>query len=152
MRNGRAVLTAFIFLATFGVTPAAPGRADSPPKPRETWVTPDRKPEDCGWYRTADAKHWSDKMKAAAEKECYIVEEWRAFVTARQACSSDKDCGLVPSDCPFGCMNVPVAAVHATAVKKKQEDLEKKLDGRCKSKCQPVTRTVCEEGWCVGAR
>jgi hypothetical protein len=104
----------------------------------------------CGWYRTADPKYWSDKQKAAAEKECHVVEEWRAFVIARQSCSRDKDC-VVSSDCPFGCVNVPVAAVQAKAVTEKQAELRKKLDGHCKYKCRPVTRTVCEEGWCVGA-
>ena len=114
-------------------------------------MTPERKPKDCGWYRTADPKHWPDKEKAAAEKECHVIEEWRAFVTAHQSCSTDKDCAVVASDCPFGCMNVPVAAAHAKAVTEKQTQLRKKLDTDCVYKCRPVTRTACEKGWCVGA-
>jgi hypothetical protein len=114
-------------------------------------VTPARTPKKCDWYRTADPRHWSDEQKAAAEKECHIVEEWRAFVTDHQKCATDKDCVVVRSNCPFGCMNVPVAAVHAKAVEEKEADLRKKLDGECMYKCRPVTRTVCQDGWCVGA-
>jgi hypothetical protein len=87
----------------------------------------------------------------AAEKECRVLEEWRAFVTGRQACSVDKDCVLVESNCPFGCRNVPVAAIHAKVVAEKQRELKKQLDVDCKYKCRPVARTVCEKGWCVGA-
>jgi hypothetical protein len=146
MTTGRALLFA---IAALG----AGGAAGSAPKgpPRETWVTPERRPKDCGWYRTADPEHWSDAQKAAAERECRVLEEWQAFVTARQACSADKDCALVESDCPFGCMNVPVAAAHAKVIAEKQRELQKKMDVVCKYKCQPVTRTVCEKGWCVGA-
>jgi hypothetical protein len=130
----------------------AASRSDpAPGPPRETWVTPARTPKDCGWYRTADPKYWSDKQKAEAEKECHVVEEWRSFVTAHQSCSVDKDCAVVPSDCPFGCMNVPVAAVHANAVTAKQTELRKKLDTDCMYKCRPVTQTKCQKGWCVGA-
>jgi len=49
-------------------------------------------------------------------------------------------------------MNVPVAAAHAKVVTEKQRELWKKLDGDCKYRCRPLTHTVCEEGWCVGAR
>ena len=120
-------------------------RADS----RETWVTPEQEVNDCDWYRTADPKYWSDEQKAAAERRCRMVEEWRAFVTERQRCSSDRDCVLVASNCPFGCVNVPVAATHAKAVIGKQDELRKKLGRDCKSRCRPVTRALCEEGWCV---
>ena len=141
---------AVVALGTGGAIAAS--RPDpSPGPPRETWVTPERQPKDCGWYRTADPKYWSDKQKVAAEKECHVVEEWRAFMTAHQGCSTDNDCAVVPSDCPFGCMNVPVAAVHAKALTEKQTALRKRLDADCKYKCRPVTRTVCEAGWCVGA-
>src|SRR5262245_50836275 len=148
MMIARGVVLAVVALGTAGAIAAS--RPDpSPGPPRETWVTPERTPKDCGWYRTAD---WPAKQKAAAEKECHVVEEWRAFVTARQACSTDKDCAAVASDCPFGCMNVPVASVHAKAVTDKQTELWKKLDSDCMYKCRPVTRAVCEKGWCVGAR
>lgn len=132
---------------------AAIGASRSNPSarpPRETWVTPERKPMDCGWYRTADPKYYSDEQKAASEKQCRIVEEWRAFVTAHQACSTNKDCTVVASDCPFGCMNVPVAAVHANAVAEKQAELRGRLASTCSYKCKPVVKTACEKGWCVG--
>lgn len=90
-------------------------------------------------------------MKAAYEKRCHVEEEWRVFVTARQGCSTNNDCVVVAADCPFGCMNVPVAAVHAKAVMDKQTELSTKLELRCVYKCQAVTQAVCEGGWCVGA-
>ena len=147
----RSLLLAALVLVAVGTTPFAFGN-DAQAGPRETWVTPGRSPLDCGWYRTADPKRWSPKRKAAAEKTCRIVEEWRSFVTAHQDCSSDKDCVLVRSSCPFGCMNVPVGAAHAKALEQLQADLQEKLDDDCKYKCPPVTRTVCENGWCVGSR
>jgi hypothetical protein len=117
---------------------------------RKTWVTPEREPMDCNRYLTDP--YDSENGKIASERRCRIEEQWRAFVTARQGCSVDKDCVLVYSDCPFGCDNVPVAAAHATAVDELQRELWKRLGGRrCKHKCEPVTRTVCEHGWCVGA-
>jgi hypothetical protein len=151
MRTARGLLLAVFALGTGAAAIAASPPIPSSAPPHETWVTPERTPMDCGWYRTADPKHWSNGQKATAEKECHVVEEWRAFVTTHQVCSTDKDCVVVPSECPFGCMNVPVAATHAKAVTEKQTELRKKLDGVCKYKCRPVTRTVCEKGWCVGA-
>jgi len=112
---------------------------------------PPRNPRHCDWYRTADPQYWSEQDKAAAERECHVVEEWRAFVTARQVCSVDEDCALVKSRCPFGCMNIPVAASQAKIVDDKQRELRKRLDDDCMYKCRPVTRTVCENAWCVGA-
>jgi hypothetical protein len=119
--------------------------------PRETWVTPARTAKKCDWYQTSAPRSWSDEQKAAAEKRCHVAEEWRVFVTAHQGCSTNEDCVVVPSDCPFGCMNVPVAAVHAKAVTEKQTELRTKLDSVCIYNCRPVTQTVCEQGWCIGA-
>ena len=148
--TARGFLLALVALGTGGAIAASP--LDPSRDPRDdTWVTPERSPKDCAWYRTADPRRWSAKEKAAAEKDCHVEEEWRAFVTARQSCSTDQDCALVATDCPFGCMNVPVAAVHAKAVTKKESELRKRLVRVCNYKCPPVTRTVCRERWCVGA-
>src|SRR4051812_43426501 len=126
MIRGRILLFGIVALGTGAAFGGARQGA-----PRETWVTPERKPKDCGRYRTADPKHWSDAEKVAAEKDCQVEEEWRAFVTARQTCSVDKDCALVASDCPFGCMNVPVAATQTKVVDEKQRELRKRLTEEC---------------------
>jgi hypothetical protein len=116
-------------------------------------VTPKHEPFDCDWYRTPEAGYLSDSEKTWHVEECRIREEWRAFVTVRQVCSVDTDCVLVRSGCPFVCDDVPVAAAHALDVEELQRELWERLGGHCKFKCagEPITRAVCERGWCVGA-
>jgi hypothetical protein len=118
---------------------------------RESWVAPARTPRHCDSYRTADPKYWSAEERASAEKDCWVEEELRAYVTERQHCSCDADCVVIPADCPFGCMGIPVNASEAAAVVRKQADLRGRLDSDCTYKCRSVTRTVCEKGWCLAA-
>ena len=121
----------------------------------KTWADPERSPMDCSWYRIKGLSGDSEEDKIAHEGRCRIEEEWRAFVTERQACSTDRDCTLVPTRCPFGCDNIPVAAVHAKAVEDKGLQLWRKLfpSGRgCKARCEGPSRTVCDKKWCVAGR
>ena len=148
-----AVLTMVVGAAALGYaacrSPRRVAQAQGPIK--ESWVAPPRVPKHCDWYSTADSKYWSDREKVRAEHDCLLEEDLRRFVTARQQCSDDVDCVVVASDCPFGCMGIPVNVSHADAVSRQQAELRKKLDSECMYKCRPVTRTVCENRWCVAA-
>jgi hypothetical protein len=155
MRSGLLLVVAALVVSAV-VTPLSARPkvrgAPPPPPPEERWMDPPRKPLDCAWYRSADPKHWSKEEKERSERECRLREEFRAFVTARQSCSHDDDCALVRVVCPFGCEAVPVNKAQVTAVAAKHEELAKKLETPCKWKCQPVSRTACDKGWCVAAR
>jgi hypothetical protein len=106
------------------------------------WLAPDRNARNCDKYGS---------VKADSENECRLVEEFRAFVTSRQACSMDVDCVVVKVACPFGCEGVPVNSSQAVAVEEKHKQLASKYNDYCRYKCRPVRRAACRENWCVAA-
>ncbi|HEY3493648.1 MAG TPA: hypothetical protein VGK73_03135 [Polyangiaceae bacterium] len=132
------------------VTPAsasapAPAASAAPPNP---WTTAD----DCARFENApEYKGLSAEDRARSRSTCEAKEEFRAFVSARQKCSSANECTNLSGACPFGCF-VPVAKSSASAVKTKLETLGARLDkagNRCVYRCMGAPAEACVDGRCA---
>ncbi len=136
---------------------AQPPSAPSPVKPSpaptaSTSATPPSsaiKPSDCA--RHDDTPGVSPEDRARSRAACEAKEEMRAFVAARQSCSSASECTNLGGSCPFGCF-IPVSKRSAPEVTAKLDELGSRLDkagNRCAYRCMGAPAPACVAGRCT---
>jgi len=90
----------------------------------------------------------------AEREELLLKREFDTYVCEHNSCTTDSDCTVVGTDCPFGC-DVVVRRDAITDVKNKHVELLRRYEEtghRCAYMCNPVTRVTCLDGRCVGIR
>jgi hypothetical protein len=125
------------------------------PSPAPTVSTSDT-PRSPGTARSAcarddDTPGISAEDRARSRATCEAKEEMRAFVAARQACSSASDCTNVGGSCPFGCF-LAVSKRSASEVSAKLEELASRLDkagNPCAYRCMGAPVPACVAGRCT---
>ena len=133
--------------------PASPPSASAAvASPSSTPSNPKTKAEDCSRYDSApEHRNLSAEDRARSRTTCEAKEEFRAFVAARQTCSSAGECTSVAGACPFGCF-VPVARSAASEVTSKLDALGARLDkagNRCVYRCMGAPSAACVDGRCA---
>jgi len=111
--------------------------------------SPATKPSDCA--HRDDTPGLSAEDRARSRATCEAKEEMRAFVAARQSCSSASECTNLGGSCPFGCF-LPVSKRAAPEVSAKLEELGARLDKaghRCVYRCMGPPAAACVAGRCT---
>jgi len=95
----------------------------------------------------------TDQIREFQIQECLMQRDFDSYVSARQSCSSDDDCTVIRTSCPFGCGEA-VARVYASAVSAEHERLmnEYSKHAQCKYKCSPFRSASCVENRCTRRR
>jgi hypothetical protein len=152
--------------------PPAPEPAGSPSPPAvSAAVTPEVDPAPASPSSTAVASPAVSASTASAEPAptdcskqegsadpraratCEAKEEFRAFVSSHQSCSSAADCTIVTGSCPFGCF-VPVTKASREETLAKLGSLGERLDKaghRCVYRCMSPPTEACVQGRCSAA-
>jgi hypothetical protein len=111
--------------------------------------------EDCARLEaSAEYSELSAEERARSLATCQAKQEFRAFVAARQSCSAERRCEIVPGSCPFGCF-VPVAQAAAAEVAAKLDALGARLDkagNRCVYRCMSPPAAACVDGRCSASK
>lgn len=142
---------------TMPTSSSAPLPSGEPPlgsAPAESVAAPASSPraaDDCARLEASAAyRDLPAEARARSLATCRAKEEFRAFVAARQSCSSATQCTIVVGSCPFGCF-VPVAKTSSADVVAKLETLGADLDkagNRCVYRCMSPPAGACVAGRC----
>ncbi len=134
--------------------PSAAGRASEAPSAAPTEPNPWTTPHDCAERAaSAEQRDLSPEQRKRQQTTCAAKEELRAFVAARQSCTTASECSIVSGSCPFGCF-VPVAKASVGALDAKLKELGERLDragNRCVYRCMSPPVAACVDGRCATA-
>ncbi len=152
-------------LATLELKPAGLGRRDACIPSIDQQIFPDTPTKEGFWTRTtrddgtAMYTDFSDGRSHPAPRDMemhvrcvhdpierggpYTAGEVRARIESVNRCSTDDDCAIAGSKCPFGC---------AVVVNRRAADgiraLLQSYESTCSYMCLPVSKLVCEEKQC----
>jgi hypothetical protein len=142
------------------VTPTTSSKPSEPPSaaprvPAPTTSTPARAPAAAPSLLPTPGD--CSTLKASADQRAFVTcnakEEFRSFLSARQACTAASQCEILPGACPFGCF-IPVAKASKAEVASKLNELGERLEragNRCAYRCMSPPAAACVEQRCSKA-
>jgi hypothetical protein len=115
-------------------------------RPRSWWIVPERWALDC--TPTTSGKPKADT--AEAHRECEVRENLRALAVEHQRCTAAKECFVLRKIRTLDC-GVPLSKRHLGDFLSKYRELHDRLSEDPSSRCRPMYRAACVDGWCVAS-